>query len=289
MKMTKYLTLMAAALVMGACSNDDALQTTVNDTDGLKAMTITAALPEGSMITRAAGGTDATVTRCFVQVLDNEGNTLDDNFSDVKEMTKTNNGFSTTVYLKQGDTYTFLFWADSDNGGTAPTDLKNVAYNTNGETIAWAGKEDVTWSADGVTAELKHVVARITVHSTTAVLLTDENDFTVTVPTTYTTYNVYSGAVSNSDSYTYTDGTSSCSANGDLCHFYVLVGAYQDNQKLTLQYNGVLGNPEVPVPNVPVKANCHTTLSGDVYNLGLVNATITTTISTEWTDENKNF
>ena len=290
MKVNFTTLMLAAAALLASCSNDDALQTTVNDNDGRKAVTVTATLPEGSMTTRAAGAEDAAVARCFVQVLDAEGNLLYDDFSDVKQMTASNNGFSTTVYLNPNDTYTFLFWADSDNSGSAPTDLKAVTYNQSGEVIAWVGKENATWSATGVTAELKHAVARITVHSSTAVELSGENNFTVVVPTTYTTYNVYSGDVSgNQTSYTYTDGNSSCTEDGDLCHFYVLVAANQENQTLTLQYNGVLGNPAVTVDNVPLKANWHTTLSGDVYNLGLTNGTIAATISEEWTDENRNF
>lgn len=67
--------------------------------------------------------------------------------------------------------------------------------------------------------------------------------------------------------------------------YNVLVGANQANQTLTLQYNSVLGNSAVEVTNVPIRANCHTTLSGDVYNLGLVRGEIQSTIVTGWEGE----
>lgn len=110
---------------------------------------------------------DAFAQRCFVQVLDANGNTLDD-FSLVKQMSgDATEDFTTTVYLNKGVTYNFLFWADNSSS-SAPTDLKNVSY-TNGETIAWVGKMEAAWSENGASCDLLHIVARITVHSTTAV------------------------------------------------------------------------------------------------------------------------
>ena len=281
MKVNFATLMLAAAVLTASCSYDDALQDTVNDNDGLKAVTVTATLPEGGMTTRAACGDDAAAARCFVQVLDKDGNSLGDDFSAVQPMTGSQaDGFSTTVYLKEGEEYTFLFWADNDQSDRTPNDLTKVSY-TNGEVIAWAGKAETTWSADGVTAELKHVVARVTVHTTTAVVLSRENTFTCTVPDVYTAYDVYGGTViGSSDSYVYTDNISSAEANSDLCHFYVLVDG--NNQKLSLHLSD---NPAVTVDNVPLMADCHTTLSGDVRNLGLTGGTVTASMNTDWSSD----
>ena len=53
-KKTTVLMLATAAL-LASCSQDDALQNTVNNNEGLKPMTITASLPTDGMQTRAAG------------------------------------------------------------------------------------------------------------------------------------------------------------------------------------------------------------------------------------------
>ena len=71
MKRQNFLMLAAAAL-LASCSQDDALQNTVLNNEGLKPMTITASLPTDGMQTRAAG--DEAATRCYVQILNGDGN-----------------------------------------------------------------------------------------------------------------------------------------------------------------------------------------------------------------------
>ena len=129
--------MLAAAALLASCSQDDALQNTVNNNEGLKPMTITASLPTDGMQTRAAAEGDAAATRCYVQILNGDGSELEGGNSDVKEMTLSPDGtFNTTVYLNGNRTYDFLFWADTEADGTAaPEDLKAVEY-TNGQTIA---------------------------------------------------------------------------------------------------------------------------------------------------------
>ena len=112
MKKRQNFLMLAAAALLASCSQDDALQSTVNNNEGLKPMTITASLPTDGMQTRAAG--DAAAKRCYVQVLDADGNLLGGDNSNVKPMTSaTDGGFTTTVYLKEGVQYDFLFWADT--------------------------------------------------------------------------------------------------------------------------------------------------------------------------------
>ena len=142
--MKRRMTLMlGVAAMLASCSQDDALQNTVNNNEGLKPLTITASLPTGGMQSRAEG--DAAAARCYVQILDKDGNPLADGNSEPIEMDSNGDTFTTLVYLNGNEIYDFLFWADTEKtaADNAPKDLKAVAY-TNGETIAWAGKSTTT-------------------------------------------------------------------------------------------------------------------------------------------------
>ena len=180
--------MLGVAAMLASCSQD-ALQDRVNNNEGLKPMTITASLPTGGMQSRAEG--DAAATRCYVQILDRNGNPLEGDNSVPIKMDPEGGTFSTLVYLNGNETYDFLFWADTEaTDAAAPADLKAVEY-TNGQTIAWAGKSSrVAWNADGVEIDLKHVVSRVTVMTESKFEVSDEWPFTVTVPTVYSKYNV---------------------------------------------------------------------------------------------------
>ena len=288
----KLSTLMlAAAALLASCSQNDELQNTVNDNEGLKPMTISVSLPEG-MTTRATASDDATDAYCFVQILAEDGQDLADGHSAVQGMSKTGNGYTATVYLKGDENYNFLFWATS--GDEKPTDLRNVAY-TNGETLAWAGTELAAWSANGVSCKLQHVVSRITLTTTTDLTISGTYPLTITVPATFTAYNVLNmepveTATPSNFTYTFASKTiSGASENApvQIGHFYALVN--NEPQVLTLHYDGALGNTEEPISNVPLAPNTHVVLKGDVANAGLVSGTITATVVNDWTDSNHNF
>ena len=187
--------MLATAALLASCSQDDALQNTVNNNEGLKPMTITASLPTDGMQTRAAG--DASAARCYVQILKGDGTELEDNNSVPKLMELKNGTFTTTVYLNGNETYDFLFWADTEaaTDQNAPADLTAVEY-TNGQTIAWAGNNlDKQWSAEGINVTLIHVVSRVTVMTDSKFEASDAWPLTVTVPTVYNKYNVAEGKV----------------------------------------------------------------------------------------------
>ena len=250
-------------------------------------MTITASLPTDGMQTRAAG--DEAATRCYVQILDGNGFPLEDGNSDVKEMTPgTDGSFTTMVYLKEGATYDFLFWADTEAAGTAaPKDLKAVDY-TNGQTIAWAGNDlDKAWSAKGIDVTLSHVVSRVTVMTNSNFEAGDAWPLTVTVPTVYNKYNVAEGKVvadsKVSGGYTLEAQYGNYTANTEVGHFYVLGDG--STQILALHYDGPLENPAIDITEVPVSANTHITLTGDIYHAGLVDGYITATVSEVWKPE----
>ena len=52
--------MLAAAALLASCSQNDALQNTVDNNEGLKPMTLTVYLPDGGMQTRAEGDAAAT-------------------------------------------------------------------------------------------------------------------------------------------------------------------------------------------------------------------------------------
>ena len=285
MKKRQNFLMLAAAALLASCSQDDALQSTVNTNEGLKPMTITASLPTEGMQTRAAG--DEAATRCYVQILNGNGTELDDGNSNPIPMDPEGGTFTTTVFLKGDNTYDFLFWADTETttGQNVPTDLTAVAYTNNGQTIAWAGKIDNRpWTGEGIEINLEHVVSRVTVITTSDFTVDGKHPLTVTVPTVYGTYNVDASAVvedsKDSDGYMLdvTDGP--YTADTEVAHFYVLGDG---NQNLKLWYKGPKENDEITITGVPVSANTHITLKGDIYNAGLVDGNFTVTTSTDWT------
>ena len=278
--------MLAAAALLASCSQDDALQNTENTNEGLKPMTITASLPTDGMQTRAEAEGDAAATRCYVQILNGNGTELEGDNSKPIEMTPNGSTFTTTVYLNGSETYNFLFWADTETATdqNVPTDLTAVAY-TNGETIAWAGKIDnEPWTAGGIEISLKHVVSRVTVMTEAKFEVSNEWPLTVTVPAVYSTYNVAEmkvvadSQVSGGYTLNVTDG--SYTADTEVCHFYVLGDG--NNQSLKLWYYGPKKNPEILITDVPVSANTHITLKGDIYNAGMVEGNIKATVSSDW-------
>lgn len=273
--------MLAAAALLASCSQDDALQSTVNTNEGLKPMTITASLPTDGMQTRAAG--DAAAARCYVQILDKDGNPLADGNSEPIEMGSNGDSFTTTVYLNGSEIYNFLFWADTEaTDAAAPADLRAVAY-TNGETIAWAGKIDNRpWTADDIEIELNHVVSRVTVMTESGFTVSETWPLTVTVPTVFRTYNVETEEVTGQvdKGYTFSAASTTYDANAEVGHFYVLGDG--NNQSLKLWYYGPKKNPDILIIDVPVSANTHITLKGDIYNAGMVEGNIKATTTTGW-------
>ena len=276
--------MLATAALLASCSQDDALQNTVNNNEGLKPMTITASLPTDGMQARAAG--DEAATRCYVQIFNGNGTELEDGNSKPIAMDPDGGSFTTTVFLKGDNTYDFLFWADTETvtDQNVPTDLTAVAYTNNGQTIAWAGNDlDKAWSAEGINVTLSHVVSRVTVTTTSNFTVDGKHPLTITVPTVYGTYNVDADAVVEDSKVSggymldVTDGH--YTADTEVAHFYVLGDG---NQDLNLWYKGPKENDEITITGVPVSANTHITLKGDIYNAGLVEGNITATTTIGW-------
>ena len=182
--------------------------------------------------------------------------------------------------MKPNVSHVFLFWADNATSDI-PEDLHKVAYQK--ESIAFADRVEQTIGsvAPTVKATLQHVVAKVTLKTTTNVEAGSE--ITVTVPTTYTRYNVADETVIQDVidknipfEHTVTNAITGTKDGTEVFSFYALVD--EANQDLTLTN----GTNSQRVSNVPLGPNKHTTLVGDVRNLGLTNVTFTASFEKTW-------
>ena len=248
--------------------------------DGLVSVTLSAAVGDGVQ-TRVIGDYDDEAEYYYVQVCRPDGTAYTDNdYATPTRLTDDNqdNIFTANIYLKANEPYVFLFWADNSTTDI-PADLHNVAYKKG--SIAFADRVEQTISLNGptVNATLQHVVAKVTLKTTTNVDASDE--ITVTIPTTYQAYNVNTEApITTADDtpfvHTVTSDITGTTDGTEVFSFYALVN--EANQNLTLAN----GSNSQQVSNVPLGPNKHTTLVGDVRNLGLTNVTFTANVETTW-------
>ena len=282
---------LAAAVLLASCSQDEVMTDTGHD--GLVPVTLSAAVGNGVQTRTVSADKDEDPTRCYVQVFttDDNGTTLTPAPGDLArpldmgEPTAEGTFSISDVYINPNETYVFLYWADNveKNDALDLDDLRAAVYFK--DRIAWAKRSEIWKYQESepteITAELKHVVAKVTLKTTTNVEAGSK--ITVTVPTTYTAYNVadetvmelaetydtpFEHIVGNPITGT-TDGA-------EVFSFYALVD--EVNQDLTLAN----GTNSQQVTNVPLGPNKHTTLVGDVKNLGLTNVTFTANMDTNW-------
>ena len=170
--------MLAAAALLASCSQDEVMTDT--GPDGLVPVTLSAAVGDGVQTRTIDADNDEDPTRCYVQAFttNDNGTTLTPAPGDLArpldmgEPTAEGTFSLANVYLNPNETYVFLYWADNvkkieDSEGL--TDLRNVDYHIN--RIAWA-KRSETWKYQEsepteITAELQHVVAKVTLKTTT--------------------------------------------------------------------------------------------------------------------------
>ena len=275
----RTLLMLAAAALLASCSQDEVM--TGTGPDGLVPVTLSAAVGDGVQTRTVDMDDDEDATYCYVQVCDEQGNAYTDNdYATPTRLTDEDKDgtFTGNIFLKPHVTYVFLFWADNVTS-TSPADLHNVTYQE--ESIAFADRVEQTISSVGptVNATLQHVVAKVTLKTTTNVDASDE--ITVTVPTTYTAYNVNTETpITTTDDtpfvHTVTSDITGTTDGTEVFSFYALVK--DETQNITLTN----GTNSQRVSNVPLGPNKHTTLVGDVRNLGLTDVTFTANVETTW-------
>ena len=272
---------LAASVLLASCSQDEVMTDTGHD--GLVPVTLSAAVGDGVQTRTVDVDNDEDAKYCYVQVCQSDGTAYTGNdyatpialTDDDKDGTFTGN-----IYLKPDESYVFLFWADNATSDI-PADLHNVAYQK--ESIAFADRvaQTIGSVAPTVNATLQHVVAKVTLKTTTNVDASDE--ITVTIPTTYLAYNVNTEApIITADNtpfvHTVTSNITGTTDGTEVFSFYALVD--EANQNLTLAN----GSNSQQVTNVPLAPNMHTTLVGDVQNIGLTDVTFTASIDGKWDD-----
>ena len=287
---------LAAGVLLASCSQDEVMTDT--GPDGLVPVTLSAAVGDGVQTRTIDADNDEDPTRCYVQAFTtaDNGTTLTPAPGDLAspldmgESTAEGTFSLANVYLNPNETYVFLYWADNEEKtASALTDLTKVAYNYtgNGNLIAWAERSEAwnykTAGTAEISAELQHVVAKVTLKTTTNVEAGSK--ITVTVPTTYTAYNVAAGDViqerkanNTSFEHTVTNAITGTKDGAEVFSFYALVK--DETQYITLTN----GTNSQQVSNVPLGPNMHTTLVGDVQNIGLTDVTFTASIDKKWDD-----
>lgn len=271
--------MLAAAVLLASCSQDEVMTDT--GSDGLVPVTLSVAVGDGVQTRTVDADNDEDAKYCYVQVCQSDGTayTGNDYATPITLTDDDNDGtFTGNIFLRPNETYVFLFWADNVTS-TAPTDLHNVTYQKG--SIAFADRVEQTISSNGPTvyATLQHVVAKVTLKTTTNVDASDV--ITVTIPTKYQAYNVNTEApITTADNtpfeHTVTNAITGTKDGAEVFSFYALVD--EANQKLTLTN----GTNSQQVSNVPLGPNKHTTLVGDVRNLGLTDVTFTASIDGKW-------
>ena len=291
----RTLLALAAAVLLASCSQDEVMTDTGHD--GLVPVTLSAAVGDGVQTRAVDTDDDEDATYCYVQVCDAQGNAYTDNdYATPTRLTDEDKDgiFTGNIYLKPNESHVFLFWADNATSDI-PADLHNVTYQK--ESIAFADRVEKKISKTDPTIEtlLNHVVAKVTLKTTTDVEAGSK--ISVTVPTTYTTYNVNAyrsdatastnlpvgGAVTNELFSPKPEGEPLSAITGTeegtvVFSFYALVK--DETQNITLAN----GTNSQQVTNVPLGPNMHTTLVGDVQNIGLTDVTFTASIDGKWDD-----
>ena len=268
---------LAAAVLLASCSQDEVMTDT--RPDGLVPVTLSAAVGDGVQTRTIDADNDEDAKYCYVQVCQSDGTayTGNDYATPTRLTDEDKDGtFTGNIYLKPGESHVFLFWADNATSDI-PADLHNVAYQKG--SIAFADRVEQTISRNDptVNATLQHVVAKVTLKTTTNVDASDV--ITVTIPTKYQAYNVNTEApITTADNtpfvHTVTSDITGTTDGTEVFSFYALVD--EANQNLTLTN----GTNSQQVSNVPLGPNKHTTLVGYVRNLGLTDATFTASVET---------
>lgn len=256
------LTFALLALLATACSKDDDLTPGGNiptGDAGQQTVTFTVGADytlEGDARTRSEGTEEEKPTRCFLQVLDADGNPV----GSIQSATSTDGTFQLSVNgLTTGTTYQFLFWAD--NASTTISNLKAVPYTPN--TVAYAFKDTNTPEQINKKITLSHVVTKVTLqHSGANTFSPQTGDVLAVSLPCATTYNVAtamaSGNSTQSVEHTFSNDASISEAT-PICSFYNLAPASTADITLTFinDYTLTIGNASLP-------ANAHVTLQGDL-------------------------
>ena len=247
MKQLRYIfVVFAVALLAASCSQDE-----LPDDGGIEEVpvTFTATVDyaiktqgddtAGNMkqaATRATSTEDDAPSRFYAQAV--SGGTL----SKVVEGTKINdNTYSFTLQVPKDTKSDYMFWADNATDNE-PTDLRSVSYTMG--VIAFAATAQGTPETVGNTVELKHVVAKVTLKTTTNVTFEDSHTIRLSASCA-STYNVQTSSAS-------------LAADSEVLTTYIIPNP--DDKAVTFSAHDLAQTIDV----VHLVANTNVTLQGDL-------------------------
>lgn len=274
MRKSIFLSMLGIAAMLASCSSEEDLQNvTGND---LSTVTITAQLENG-IKTRATYDADDDVKRCIVEVRETGSTTAGTQYQGTQE----NGAYKFSLALKNGTNYDFLFWAD-DNSSYSTDDLTAVTLNTGKlPGIAFSGALLNTPLSTGMSVNLTHAVAKVTL-KTTGTLETGKT-VKVSIPT-YAGFDVKDGSATGSHSaQDFTANYSTKVNNGEVFSFYVLAAKDNGLVDATVSCDG----ESTTLTYVPLQMNYRTVLAGDVAAIGKTTGDITATINSDWAGTNE--
>ena len=202
--------------------------------------------------TRATSTEDDAPSRFYAQAVSN--GTL----SNVVAGTKNDDGtYSFTFQVAKDTEYEYMFWADNATTDDELTDLRSVSY-TMGD-IAFAAKEQGTPETVNKDVKLQHVVAKVTLKTTTDITFGDSRTISLSASCA-STYNVQTPSASSfedkSISKEMTDA--SLAANSEVLTTYIIPNP--DDKAVTFSAHDLAQTIDV----VHLVANTNVTLQGDL-------------------------
>lgn len=265
MKHLKYIFMaFAMALLAASCSQDELL-----DDGGTEEVPVTftatvdyAIETQGDdtagnmkqVATRATSTQDDAPTRFYAQAV--SGGTL----SKVVAGTKNDDGtYSFTLQVAKDTESDYMFWADNAAPGDEPADLRSVSYTIGN--IAFAATAQGTPETVDKNVKLQHVVAKVTLKTTTNVTFGDSHTIRLSASCA-SKYNVQGqNAIASSfeDKIISREMTDAgLAANSEVLTTYIIPNP--KNKTITLGAHEMTQT----ISDVPLAANTHVTLQGDL-------------------------
>ena len=265
MKHLKYIFMaFAMALLAASCSQDELL-----DDGGTEEVPVTftatvdyAIETQGDdtagnmkqVATRATSTQDDAPTRFYAQAV--SGGTL----SKVVAGTKNDDGtYSFTLQVAKDTESDYMFWADNAAPGDEPADLRSVSYTIGN--IAFAATAQGTPETVDKNVKLQHVVAKVTLKTTTNVTFGDSHTIRLSASCA-SKYNVQGqNAIASSfeDKIISREMTDAgLAANSEVLTTYIIPNP--ENKTITLGAHEMTQT----ISDVPLAANTHVTLQGDL-------------------------
>ena len=263
MKHLKYIfTTFAVALFAASCSQDELL-----DDGGTEEVPVTFTATVDYAIetqgddtagdmkkaaTRATSTQDDAPTRFYAQAVSN--GTLSDVVTGIKNDDGT---YSFTLQVAKDTEYDYMFWADNAPTGDEPTDLRSVPYTMGG--IAFAAKAQGTPETVDKNVKLQHVVAKVTLKTTTNVTFGDSHTIRLSASCA-STYNVQTSSASSFEDKSISEEMTDASlaADSEVLTTYIILNP--DDKAVTFSAHDLAQTIDV----VHLVANTNVTLQGDL-------------------------